>query len=122
MLFPPHKAADYIIAKLKWGPKNEAELAVQRELAEEFEVRGVDFMSMDPEVHFSILQEALVFRRVPRTVEMFLEIAEAIGFGSGDDWKKAAQLAKVYRARLDIIHATGGRLELESIPESFRRF
>ncbi len=93
-------AADYIIAKIKWGPKNDKELAVQRELAEEFAKYGLDFMILDREIHFSILQEAIVFKRIPRTVEMFFEIADQVECVDEDDLKKSERLADVYRTRL----------------------
>jgi len=47
-------------------------------------------MSMDPEMHFSILQEAILFKRVSRTVDMYFEIAEQIGSNGADDQQKAA--------------------------------
>ena len=116
------KAADYVIAKLKWGPKNDTEHAVQREVAEEFGKYGVEFMSMDPEMHFSILREAILFKRVPRTVEMFFEIAEQIGRDCEDDQQKADLLADVYRKRLDLLVGTGLNVHPEELPQSYRRF
>ena len=59
-----------------------------------------DFMILDPEVHFSILQEAIVFKRIPRTVEMFFEIADQVECVDEDDLKKSERLADVYRTRL----------------------
>jgi hypothetical protein len=119
---PAHKAADYIIAKLKWGPKNDLEIAVQRELAQEFAKCGADFMALDPEVHFSILQEAIVFKRIPRTVEMFFDIAVQVGCMDDDDLRKSARLAEVYRTRLDILRGSGRSSDASALPPSCRRF
>jgi hypothetical protein len=101
---PESKTAAYIIAKLKWGPRNAAETEVQRQLAEEFAKLGVDFMSMDPEVHFSLLREAILFGRVSRTVEMFFDVVDKIGrSGGGGDEYKAAMLAATYRERMKFL-------------------
>jgi hypothetical protein len=113
------KAADYIVAKIKWGPKNDAEIAVQRELAKEFAKYGVDFMTIDPEVHFSILQEAIVFKRIPQAVERFFAIAEEIG---RDDRNDSAMLIDVYRNRLEILHGGNRADEAAAMPLIFKRF
>jgi hypothetical protein len=116
------QAAHYVALKLKCGPKNEAELEIQKELADEFEKHGVDFMTMDPDVHYTILQEAMLFKRVPRTVQMFFEIAEQIGDVCADADSKATRLAEIYRTRLDILQGPGKTHSGQALPAHFRTF
>lgn len=47
-------------------------------IADEFANHGLDFMSLHPEIHRALLDEALVFGRVERTVEMFFETAALV--------------------------------------------
>ena len=100
---PPDKAAEYIVLKIKRGPKTEEEFEIQRKLANEFLTHGIDFMSMDPVVHLAILTEAILFNRISRTVEMFFETAEMVGQQCATDDDKAAMLVETYRKKLKLL-------------------
>jgi hypothetical protein len=95
----PEQAAKYIILKIKHGPKTPEEFEIQLALASELEKYGVNFMSYDPEVHYALLKEAISFKRIPRTVQMFMEIAEQIAQRVGSEEQKAAMLVQAYRRR-----------------------
>jgi hypothetical protein len=99
---PPNKAAEYIVLKIKRGPKTEEEFEIQRKLTNEFFDYGKDFMSMDPEVHYAILTEAILFNRISRTVEMYFETVDLIGQKFTTDDERVEMLLETYRKRLTL--------------------
>ena len=100
---PPNKAAEYIVLKIKRGPKTKEEYEIQRKLASEFLGHGMEFMSMDPEIHFAILTEAILSNHISKSVEMFFETADMIGQKLATDDEKASMLLEAYRNKMALL-------------------
>jgi hypothetical protein len=94
---PADKAAAYIIAKVKFSPKTPDEESIRDNLASEFNVRGLDFMSLDPELHYALLSEAITCKNAARTAEMFFEIVEEVGQTEKTDEDRMRSIIEVYR-------------------------
>lgn len=68
-------------------------------VTEAFAELGIDFMSLHPTIHSAILDEAVLFDRIDRSVEMFLEVLEqSRRLGRNDD-ERAALTVRVYEER-----------------------
>jgi hypothetical protein len=72
---------------------------VQDCLSQEFAKHGLDFMTLHPTIHRSLLDEALVFGRIERTVEMFFETVAIIQQKPSTEDEKAQMLLDIRTSR-----------------------
>jgi hypothetical protein len=101
---PADRAATYIIAKVKFSPKTPEEELIRDGLTSEFKLRGLDFMSLDPELHYALLAEAITFKDAARTAEMFFEVVEEVGQTEKTDDDRMQAIIRAYRDRSKLIH------------------
>lgn len=76
---------------------------VQQRLTQEFAKVGVDFMTLHPTIHQTLLREGVLFGRIERSVEMFTELAELAQQKGRDDRERAAILLHAFEVRLKLL-------------------
>lgn len=76
---------------------------VQKQLVDEFAKHGVNFMTLHPTIHRTLLREGILFGRIERSVEMFFELAELTQQEGRDDDERAAMLLHAFEERLKLI-------------------
>lgn len=76
---------------------------VQTQLVAEFAKHGVNFMTLHPTIHGTLLREGILFGRIERSVEMFFELAELTQQKGRDDDERAAMLLHAFEERLKLI-------------------
>lgn len=91
----------------RWLQKVNETKKVQAALTEEFSKRGLNFMQLEPELHRAIIHEAMLFKSIERTVEMFFEIAN-MGYEKGLDHYGVSHFVRdAYRERMRIMNVGG---------------
>jgi hypothetical protein len=109
------KAASDIIEWLERGQRTPEQLSAQKALTEEFKKYDFNFMNMDPFLHKALIDEAVLFGRVERTVEMFFELADQIEQKSVSRDEKAQMLVEAYRTKASLYGPLAKDLSVSSV-------
>ena len=95
------------LLKIYSAPANQASptqvKGVQEQLTAEFAKAGINFMNLHPTIHRTLLREAVMFGRIERTVEMFVELAEQAQREGRNDTARAALLLKMMEKRAALL-------------------